>query len=74
MRKQYNIKTQTYLLDRRWYTLVDCLEDVTDFWTYGRDFATMPTYNVYVPTKEHLLPKPNLVEDNDDESGFRFNV
>lgn len=62
------------MLDRRWYKLVDALEDVSDYWTYGRDFASMPTYNVYVPTKEHLIPKPNLTEDHDDETGFKFGV
>jgi hypothetical protein len=59
---------------REWYSLVDCLEDVSNFWTYGKDMVTYPSYNIYVPTKEHIIPKPDLTQDNDDETGYKFGI
>ena len=55
MRAEYQKIVNAYLLDSEWYKLVDCLEEVTNFWVYGRDFTTMPTYNTYMPTRTHLM-------------------
>jgi hypothetical protein len=38
-------------MDKRWFALVDCLEDVSNYWSYGRNMFTQPTYNTYVPTR-----------------------
>ncbi len=74
MRKEYQRKVKEYLLDREWFKLVDCLEEATNFWSFGRDFATMPTYNTYMPTKTHLLSKPDMLDGDNDDLGYRFNV
>lgn len=62
------------MLDRTWYKLVDALEEVTNFWSFGRDFTTMPTYNVYVPTRNHILDKPDMLDAQADDLSFRFNM
>lgn len=60
-------------MDKRWFTLVECLEEVTDFWNYGHDFTTVPSYNVYMPTKNHVVNKPNMLDDRGDDTSYRYN-
>ena len=62
------------MLDRKWYKLVDALEEVTDFWTYGRDLTTMPTYNSYVPTQNNVVPRPDFDTKGDDDTKMRYNM
>jgi len=70
MRGEYQRRIKAYLLDKTWYKLVDALEEVTNFWSFGRDFTTMPTYNVYVPTRNHILDKPNMLDGENDDLGY----
>ena len=65
---------KSYLLDKEWYKLVDCLEEVTNFWSYGRDFATVPTYNVYMPTRTHIMDKPDMMDGEKDDLGYKMNL
>lgn len=74
MKVDYQNKIRAYLLDNTWYKLVDALEEVTNFWSFGRDFTTMPTYNTYVPTKHHILDKPDMMDGDNDDLGYRFNM
>jgi hypothetical protein len=74
MRSEYSKLIKTYLMDREWYKLVDCLEDVSDFWSYGRDFTTMPTYNTYMPTRTHIMDKPDMMEPEKDDLGYQMNL
>ena len=74
MRMEYQKKVKTYLLDRQWYTLVECLEEVTDFWSYGKDFTTQPDYNVFMPTKNHLMNRPDMLDGDNDDLGYRYNL
>lgn len=74
MKAEYQKKIKSYLLDRTWYKLVDCLEEQTNFWSYGRDFTTMPTYNTYVPTRTHILNKPDMLDADHDDLGYQFNL
>lgn len=74
MRKEYAKTVKTYLLNKEWYSLVECLEDVCNFWSYGRNFATMPTYNTFMPTKTHLMDKPDMFDAENDDLGYRFNA
>lgn len=69
---QYETIIKAYLLDRRWYKLVDALEEVTNFWSYGRDFTTMPTYNTYMPTRTHLMDKPDMMDPEKDDLGYQM--
>jgi hypothetical protein len=74
MRAEYQKIIKAYLLDREWYKLVDCLEEVTNFWNYGRDFTTMPTYNTYMPTRTHLMDKPDMMDAENDDLGYKMNL
>jgi len=74
MRQQYSQIIKAYLLDREWYKVVDALEEVSNFWSFGRDWTTMPTYNVYVPTRTHIMDKPDMMDGEKDDLGYRMNV
>jgi len=74
MREEYATRTKDYLMDGSWFKLVDALEEVTNFWSYGRNFTDMPTYNTYVPTKTHVLEKPDMLDADHDDLGYRFNL
>jgi hypothetical protein len=60
------------LLDKKWFTLVDALDDTIDMWGYGRNMYDFPVHNSYVPVRHTIMPKPNLTDN--DELGFRFNL
>ena len=36
------------------------MELFTDYWTYGRSLASMPTHNVYVPVTTNIMPRPRF--------------
>ena len=74
MQTEYQTRIKAHLLDRTWYKLVDCLEEVTDFWNYGKDLTTMPTYNTYMPTRNHIMPKPNLNDSEGDDASHKYNL
>jgi hypothetical protein len=61
-------------MDRQWYKLVDALEEVTNFWSYGRDFMSIPTYNVYLPTRSTSFNKPNMFDGDKEDVGYRYNM
>jgi hypothetical protein len=74
IRDEYKEKVQAYLLDRTWFKVVDALEEVVDYWQYGRDIVTMPAYNVYMPTRNSVFPRPNLLDDRADDISYKFNT
>jgi hypothetical protein len=65
-------KVQDALINKKWYTLIEVLDDTIDMWAYGRNMYDFPLHNSYVPVRHTIMPKPNLT-DNDD-IGFRFNL
>ncbi len=65
---------KVHLMDRTWYKLVDCLEEVTNFWNYGKNFTTVPTDNVYIPTRQTIMNKPDLLEGDRDDVSYKFNM
>lgn len=36
------------------------MEMFTDYWTYGRSLAHMPSHNVYVPVTTNIMPRPKF--------------
>ena len=59
------------MTEKKIFTLVDCLEEVMDLWSYGRNFWDIPTHNLYIPTKTTLMQKPKFIEA-EDELGWRL--
>lgn len=59
------------LTERKLFTLVDCLEETMDLWSYGRNIFEVPTHNVYIPVKTTLMSKPKFIE-TEDELGVRL--
>lgn len=74
VKSKYKKTVQDYLLSKRWYKLVDCLEEATDYWNYGHDYVTMPLYNVYVPTRNNIVNRPKMNDEHDDETSYRYNL
>jgi hypothetical protein len=71
-RIKYNEKVQEALLERKWFTLVDALDDTLDMFAYGRNMFDFSMINTYIPVKHTIMPKPSLLEN--DELGFRYNL
>jgi len=71
-RKQYREKVQEFLLKRKMFTLVDALEMTIDFWNYGDNLTHYPLANTYIPVRNTIMKKPNLMnqDDIDDELGY----
>ena len=59
------------LTERKLFTLVDCLEETMDLWSYGRNIFEVPTHNVYIPVKTTLMSRPKFIE-TEDELGVRL--
>jgi len=59
------------MVDKKIFTLVDCLEEVMDLWSYGPNFWDLPTHNLFIPTKTTLMMKPKFIEA-EDELGWRL--
>lgn len=59
------------MVNKKIFTLVDCLEEVMDLWTIGRNFNDIPNSNLFIPTKTTLMTKPKFIEA-EDEMGFRL--
>ena len=66
---------QTYLLNKRNYTVVDCLEEVIDLHRYGSTKFNFPITNSYVPTKQNIMTRPDLMNNTEeDDLGMRYNM
>jgi len=55
---------------------VDALEETVDFWKIDEgDMFRMPMANTYIPVRNTIMKKPNLLDQDleSDELGFRFN-
>jgi len=73
MKREYQKRIKSFLLDKTWYKLVDALEEVTNFWSYGRDLTTMPTYNTYMPSRHHIMAKPDLNDEKANDVSYKYN-
>lgn len=74
MRAEYDRRVKSYLIDKSWYKLVDALEEVTNLWSYGRSVYFLPRYNLYVPARQTIMPKPKLGDERNDDTSYRFDV
>ena len=64
-------KQQDCLIQRKYFTKIDALDDTINMWIYGRNMYDYPTTNSYVPVRHTILPKPNLSTVSEDI--YRFN-
>ena len=71
---EYQSLLKMALLDRRWFTFVDALEEFTDTAYFGKNYLKVPDNNVYVPPRQHVMKKPDLYDDTHDEVSYQFNV
>lgn len=54
--------------------MVDALEDVTNLWTFGRDYYVKPKSNVYVPPTQTIVNIPDLSDDRHDDTSYNFGL
>ena len=55
-----------YLVNKRIYTLVECLEEHTDFWNVGKTIKLFDGHYRMQPAKYHIIPKPRLSDERKD--------
>lgn len=48
------------MVQKKTFTLVDCLEEAMDLWHFGKNWFDVPTHNLYIPVKTTLMMKPKL--------------
>lgn len=74
-RRQYSQKVQEFLVHRENFKLVDALELTMDFWDYGNSMFHMPLANTYIPVRNTIMKKPNLMNEDfeNDELGYQYN-
>ena len=62
-RKMFAERVQAKLVEKEMYKLVDCLEETIDFWHVDEsDLFRMPLYNTYIPVRNTIMKKPNLLD------------
>jgi len=73
-REFYAQRVQGYLLEKKVYSLVECLEETVDFEQLGMDLREMPVANTYIPVTNTIMKKPDLRADGGDpEFGLLYN-
>lgn len=70
-KQRYMEEQYARLVERKLFTMVDCLEETMDLWSYGRNLFEIPTHNVYIPVKTTLMSRPKFIE-TEDELGVRL--
>ena len=69
----YSEKVNSAMVEKRWFTKVEALEMFTLLDTLGKKKANMPMHNVYVPTKNTIMPIPKFRDyDKEDQVGNDF--
>ena len=61
-RKLYSERVQGALLEKDVYKFVDALEETIDFWRVDGDMFKMPLENTYIPVRNTIMKKPNLLD------------
>ena len=56
------------------FKLVDALEETINFLKLDMDMFRMPVSNTYIPVKNTIMKKPNMLDEDveSDELGYRF--
>jgi len=73
MTEEYEERIKQGLLIKEPYTFVEALEEVTDFWSYGRSIYSLPANNIYVPSRVTVMPKPKFNDNDNRTESLRFN-
>lgn len=73
-RKMYSEKVQTALVEKKNFTFVEALEETMDFWRAGHYRWHNTMANCYIPVRNTIMKKPNLLDEDmeSDEFGYRY--
>jgi hypothetical protein len=72
-RSYYAARVQGFLLEKKIYSLVECLEETLDFSPMAWDMKEIHPANTYIPVMNTIMKKPDLNRNGDEDFGFRFN-
>lgn len=61
-RQHYARAVHEGLANKEVYKLVDALEDTMDFWNYGKHISDIPIANSYIPVRNTIMKKPNMLD------------
>lgn len=73
MMRMYQNALKQSLLEKRYYKLIDALEETVNFWSYGRNAAMAPIHGSYVPVRYTIMPKPDM-RAKEAELDYRYNL
>lgn len=71
-RKLYAERVNGYLISKKWFTLVDAIEEVINLFEYGSSLTSIPSYNNYVPAKTTIMKRPNLSDERADDLSYQY--
>ena len=73
-RRKYSMRIQEALDRRETFMLVEALEDTVDFFDIDGDLVSMPLNNTYIPVRNTIMKKPNLLDEDleSDELGYLY--
>jgi hypothetical protein len=58
------------LVDKKYFTKVEALEQFMDLYFFGRKMGIVPTHNTYVPVSNNIMPRPKFRDyDKEDMEG-----
>ena len=65
---------QWHLGEKEIFKLVDALETTMRFYDLGNFPFHMPVHNTYIPVRNTIMKKPNLLDEDieDDELGYQY--
>lgn len=61
-RKRFSQRVQAKLLRRDQFKLVEAFEETIDFWQTNLHLFTQPEANVYIPVRNTIMKKPNMMD------------
>lgn len=70
----YSEKVQTALVSKQNFTFVEALEETMDFWRVGHYRWHNTMANTYIPVRNTIMKKPNLLDEDmeSDQFGYRY--
>ena len=67
---EWEKKVKCYLLDRTVFSLLECLEENSDFWRYGNPLKVTP-HGAYIPTSKPLVPFPTISQETINRKNYK---
>lgn len=71
--EEFQLEVHDALLEKRWFSKVEAIENFTDYWSYGRGVTAAEHQPMYVPVSNNILPRPKFRDySKQDQVGREF--